>query len=95
MRIATILITVLFVSSSGKLVMDHNFRPNESASFLSGVDEIKSALNSLKSCIPNSYDLARQNAEYARMILTNDTIKELKGTKFRKCHGITTDVGLA
>ena len=45
---STILITVLFVSSSGKLVMDYNFRPNESASFLSGVDEIKSALNSLK-----------------------------------------------
>ena len=59
-------------------VRAHTFSPNESASFLSLVDQIKSALSPIESDVSTNLTLAKEQGQYARMLVTNDTAKELK-----------------
>ena len=59
-------------------VRAHTFSPNESASFLSLVDEIKSTLSPIESDVSTNLTLAKEQGQYARMLVTNDTTKELK-----------------
>ena len=59
-------------------VRAHTFSPNESASFLSLVDQIKSALSTIKSDVSTNLTLAKEQGQYARTLVTNDTTKELK-----------------
>ena len=59
-------------------VRAHTFSPNESASFLSLVDQIKSALSTIKSEVSTNLTLAKEQGQYARMLVTNNTTKELK-----------------
>ena len=59
-------------------VRAHTFSPNESASFLSLVDQIKSALSPIESDVSTNLTLAKEQGQYARMLVTNDTTKELK-----------------
>jgi hypothetical protein len=57
--------------------MAHNFTPNESASFISLADQIKSALASIdQSDQSNKTEIVNQ-ARYARMLLTDGVLKEL------------------
>lgn len=56
----------------------HNFTPNESASFLSLVDQLKSVLITVKQDNSSSVRLAREQAQYARMLLNDSVLKELK-----------------
>ena len=69
-------------------VRAHTFSPNESASFLSLVDQIKSALSTIKSDVSTNLTLAKEQGQYARMLVTNDTTKELKERNER----ISTDL---
>ena len=59
-------------------VRAHTFSPNESASFLSLVDQIKSALSPIESDVSTNLTLAKEQGQYARTLVTNDTTKELK-----------------
>lgn len=59
-------------------VRAHTFSPNESASFLSLVDQIKSALSPIESDVSTNLALAKEQGQYARMLVKNDTTKELK-----------------
>ena len=59
-------------------VRAHTFSPNESASFLSLVDQIKSALSPIESDVSTNLSLAKEQGQYARLLVTNDTTKELK-----------------
>lgn len=68
----------LLLSLSLSSVSAHNFTPNESASFLSLVDQIKSALMPIKIDIASDTDLAQEEAQYARMLLTDNVTKELR-----------------
>lgn len=68
----------LLASLSLSSVTAHNFSPSESASFLSLVDETKSALSSIEVDISSDTDLALQQAQYARALFTDNDIRELK-----------------
>ena len=68
----------LVLSAGPNSVRAHTFSPNESASFLSLVDQIKSALSPIKSDVSTNLTLAKEQGQYARMLVTNDTTKELK-----------------
>ena len=68
----------LVLSVSPISVRAHTFSPNESASFLSLVDQIKSALSPIESDVSTNLTLAKEQGQYARMLVTNDTTKELK-----------------
>ena len=56
----------------------HTFSPVESASFLSLVDQIKSALLLIKQDISSNVTLAREQAQYAKLLLNESVLKELK-----------------
>jgi len=59
-------------------VSGHNFTPSESASFLSLVDQIKSVFSPIEIDIASDTNLVKQQGEYARMLLMDNDIKELK-----------------
>lgn len=75
MPLSAILLLSLFPFSS---VLAHTFSPNESASFLSLVDQIKSALLTIKDDVSSNIRLAKEQGQYARMLVTDSVIKELK-----------------
>jgi hypothetical protein len=74
----TITIGMTLLISSFNSVFPHNFTPNESASFLSLVDQIKSVLITVKQDNSSNNGLAREQAQYARMLLNDSVLKELK-----------------
>ena len=78
-RLMAVFFALSLVLSVGPIsVRAHTFSPNESASFLSLVDEIKSALYPIKSDVSTNLTLAKEQGHYARILVTNDTTKELK-----------------
>jgi hypothetical protein len=70
--------TVVLFPSSPNLILAHNFSSDESASFLSLVDQIKSAISPIRDDISSNITLARTQAQYAKMLLTGNVLKELK-----------------
>ncbi|HET7241765.1 MAG TPA: hypothetical protein VFI64_00350 [Nitrososphaeraceae archaeon] len=56
----------------------HTFSPVESASFLSLVDQIKSTLLPIKEDISSNVTQAREQAQYAKLLLNESVLKELK-----------------
>lgn len=79
LTLAYTLFAMLLVSSSSlSSVRAHTFSPNESASFLSLVDQIKSTLLTIKDDASSNITLADNQAQYARKLLTDNTTKELK-----------------
>jgi hypothetical protein len=75
---ATLLVMLLVASYPHSSLLAHTFSPIESASFLSLVDQIKSALLPIKQDISSNVTLAREQAQYARLLLTDSVLKELK-----------------
>ena len=75
---AAIFALSLVLSLAPISVRAHTFSPNESASFLSLVDQIKSALSPIKSDVSTNLTLAKEQGQYARILVTNNTTKELK-----------------
>jgi uncharacterized phage infection (PIP) family protein YhgE len=75
---ATLLAMLLISSSPPISLFAHNFSPVESASFLSLVDQIKSALLPIKQDISSNVTLAREQAQYAKLLLNESVLKELK-----------------
>jgi hypothetical protein len=57
--------------------MAHNFTPNESASFISLADQIKSALASIDQSDQSNKTETVNQARYARTLLTDGVLKEL------------------
>lgn len=76
--IALLFTMVVHFPSSPNLIVAHNFSSDESVSFLSLVDQIKSAISPIKDDISSNITLARTQAQYARMLLTGNVLKELK-----------------
>jgi len=70
--------TVVLFPTSPNLIVAHNFSSDESASFLSLVDQIKSAISPIKDDISSNITLARTQAQYAKMLLTENVLKEVK-----------------
>ena len=73
------IITYCFDGSFNMVVttIAHNFTPSESASFISLIDQIRSAVTPL-----NQYDLSNKTeivkqVQDARMLLTDNVLKEL------------------
>jgi hypothetical protein len=80
---------MLLISSSPQIsLLAHTFSPVESASFLSLVDQIKSALLPIKEVISSNVTLAREQAQYAKLLLNESVLKELKERNQR----ITTEL---
>ena len=76
---ASTLFAILLVSSSSLTsVRAHPFSPNESASFLSLVDQIKSALLTIKDDASSNITLTNDQGQYARKLLTDNMTNELK-----------------
>jgi hypothetical protein len=76
---ATLLAMLLLISSSPPIsLLAHTFSPVESASFLSLVDQIKSALLPIKEDISSNVTLAREQAQYAKLLLNESVLKEIK-----------------
>jgi hypothetical protein len=75
---ATLLIMLLAASYPHSSLLAHTFSPIESASFLSLVDQIKSALLPIKQDISSNVTLAREQAQYAKLLLNESVQKELK-----------------
>ena len=75
---ATLLAMLLISSSPPISLFAHNFSPVESASFLSLVDRIKSALLPIKQDISSNVTLAREQAQFAKLLLNESVLKELK-----------------
>ena len=89
LKFIAILCTILFlVSSSANLLLAHNFSSDESASFLSLVDQIKSAVSPIKGDISSNMTLARNHVQYAKMLLSDNAIKELE----ERNHRIATEL---
>ena len=83
------LLAMLLISSSPQIsILAHTFSPGESASFLSLVDQIKSALLPIKQDISSNVTLAREQAQYAKLLLNESVLKELKERNQR----ITTEL---
>jgi hypothetical protein len=78
----------ILASLSLSPVSAHNFTPNESALFLSLVDQIESALSSIEVDLASDTDLAQQQAQYARMLLTDNITKELRERNERVANDI-------
>jgi hypothetical protein len=77
--LSTALFIILMISSSNLFsVRAHTFSPNESASFLSLVDQIKSALVPIKEDVSSNITITKEQAQYARSLLTENVTKELK-----------------
>lgn len=74
----TTTIGMTLLISSFNSVFPHNFTANESASFLSLVDQIKSVLITIKQDNSSNNGLAREQAQYARILLNDSVLKELK-----------------
>lgn len=73
------LLAMLLISSSPQIsLFAHTFSPVESASFLSLVDQIKSALLPIKQDISSNVTLVREQAQYAKLLLNESVLKELK-----------------
>jgi hypothetical protein len=75
---ATLLAMLLISLSPPISLFAHTFSPVESASFLSLVDQIKSALLPIKQDISSNVTLAREQAQYAKLLLNESVLKELK-----------------
>ena len=76
---ATLLAMLLLISSSPPIsLLAHTFSPVESASFLSLVDQIKSALMPIKEDISSNVTLVREQAQYAKLLLNESVLKEIK-----------------
>lgn len=75
---ATLLAMLLISSSPPISLLAHTFSPIESASFLSLVDQIKSALLPIKQDISSNVTLAREQAQYAKLLLNESLQKEIK-----------------
>jgi hypothetical protein len=76
---ATLLAMLLLISSSPPIsLLAHTFSSVESASFLSLVDQIKSALLPIKEDISSNVTLAREQAQYAKLLLNESVLKEIK-----------------
>jgi len=75
---ATLLTMLLVASYPHSSLLVHTFSPIESASFLSLVDQIKSALLPIKQDISSNVTLAREQAQYARLLPNDNVLKELK-----------------
>jgi hypothetical protein len=66
----------------------HTFSGDESASFLALVEMIKSALLPIKQDISSNVTLAREQAQYAKLLLNDSVLKELKERNQRSsCRG--------
>ncbi len=74
---STLFVMLLISASSLSSVRAHTFSPNESASFLSLVDQIKSALLTIKDDALSNITLANDQGQYARKLLTDNMTKEL------------------
>jgi hypothetical protein len=79
LSLASTLFAILLISSSSlSSVRAHTFSPNESASFLSLVDQIKSTLLTIKDDASSNITLANDQGQYARKLLTDNMTQELK-----------------
>lgn len=79
LSLASTLFAILLISSSSlSSVRAHTFSPNESASFLSLVDQIKSTLLTIKDDAASNITLANDQGQYARKLLTDNMTQELK-----------------
>jgi hypothetical protein len=78
---ATFCIILLLFSYSFVSILAHTFTPNESASFISLVDQIKSVLMPILQNDSSNVTAIKEQAQYARMLLTDDVLKELKKRK--------------
>ena len=74
----TLCIVILLFSYSFISILAHTFSPNESASFISLVDQIKSALVPILQHGPSNLTAINEQAQYATMLLSDDVLKELK-----------------
>lgn len=79
---------ILLSSISISSIRAHTFSSNESASFLSRVDQIKSALVPIKEDVSSNITLAKEQAQYAKSLITENVTKELKERNQR----ITTEL---
>jgi hypothetical protein len=68
---------LLLMSYSFISILAHTFTPNESASFISLVDQIKSALASILQYDSSNVQSIKEQAQYARALLNDDVLKEL------------------
>jgi hypothetical protein len=75
---ATLCIVILLFSYSFISIMAHTFSPNESATFISLVDQIKSALVPILQFDSSNLTAINEQAQYARMLVSDDVLKELK-----------------
>jgi hypothetical protein len=71
-------IILLLFSYSFVSILAHTFTPTESASFISLVDQIKSVLMPILQNDSSNVTAIKEQAQYARMLLTDDVLKELK-----------------
>jgi hypothetical protein len=74
---ATLGIIFLIFYSSLSSVIAHTFTPDESAKFISLVDQIKSALVPISQQDMSDHAAIKEQAEYARALLTQSVLKEL------------------
>lgn len=74
---ATTGIALLIFSSSSSSVFAHTFTADESAKFISLVDQIKSALVPMSQQDLPKYTAIKEQAQYARALLTQSVLKEL------------------
>lgn len=84
----TFFILILLSSISISSIHAHTFSSNESTSFLSRVDLIKSALVPIKEDVSSNITLAKEQAQYAKSLITENVTKELKERNQR----ITTEL---
>jgi hypothetical protein len=92
--LSTALLIILMISSSNLFsVRAHTFSPNESASFLSLVDQIKSALVPIKEDVSSNITITKEQAQYARSLLTENVTKELKERNQRISTELTSMLG--
>jgi hypothetical protein len=75
---ATLCIIISLFSYSFVSILAHTFSPNESSSFISLVDQIKSALVPILQYDSSNLTAIKEQAQYARMLLSDDVLKELK-----------------
>jgi hypothetical protein len=77
--IETAILGIVFfiLFSSLTSVIAHTFTPNESAKFISLVDQIKSALVPISQHDLSNHTAIEEQAQYARALLTQSVLKEL------------------
>jgi hypothetical protein len=75
---ATLCSVILLLSYSFVSTLAHTFSPNESATFISLVDQIKSALVPILQYDSSNLTAINEQAQHARMLLSDDVLKELK-----------------